>query len=101
MTRSRDQSLAVARISASGGLDRSFGENGVAAVNLAIGSASTVEQARAVAVPSTGKVVIAGAFERDLGGSGDAARDTDIGVARFNVDGSLDRPFGNNGVTKG
>lgn len=98
--RSRDQSLAVARISSSGGLDRSFGDGGVASVNLAIGASSTVEQARTVAVQSTGKVVVAGAFERDLGGSGDAARDTDIGIARFNVDGSLDKTFGTNGVTK-
>jgi uncharacterized delta-60 repeat protein len=100
VTRARDQRLAVARLGAKGGLDRRFGRSGTAEVNLAEGVTTTVEQARAVAVQSNGKIVTTAAFERAPGATGNAGRDTDVAVVRFNVDGSLDDTFGDDGVAK-
>jgi uncharacterized delta-60 repeat protein len=99
VTDNGDQALAVARIDAKGALDRTFGTNGIASVNVAAGG-KTVEIARSVIVQSTGKIVIAGPFEKDPTASGDAARDTDIAVARFDNTGKIDTTFGTNGVAK-
>lgn len=92
-----DQSLAVARIDASGGLDQSFGRDGVASVNVAIGG-KTLEVARGLAIQSDGKIVIAGPVEHDIAATGDAARDTDVALARFDTDGTIDTSFGTSGV---
>ncbi|MCC6236173.1 MAG: hypothetical protein IT299_01215 [Dehalococcoidia bacterium] len=92
-----DQALAVARFDAKGALDKTFGTEGVAQVNVAIGG-KAAEIARAVAVQADGKVVVAGPVEHDPTGSGDAARDTDVAVARFDATGKLDAGFGRGGV---
>lgn len=92
-----DQAFAVARIDAKGALDRTFGLDGVAQVNVAIGGKAG-EIARAVAVQVDGKIVIAGPVEHDPTGSGDAARDTDVAVARFDTSGKLDASFGRGGI---
>src|SRR5687768_13597896 len=94
-----DQALAVARLDARGGLDKTWGTEGIASVNVGVGG-RTGELARAIVVQSDGKVVIAGPFERDVTASGDAARDTDVAVARFDATGKLDASFGTNGVAK-
>jgi uncharacterized delta-60 repeat protein len=94
-----DQALAVARIDANGRLDTTFGTGGIASVNVGVGG-RTAELARGVVVQSDGKVVIAGPFERDVTAEGDAARDTDIAVARFDASGKLDTAFGSGGVAK-
>ena len=94
-----DQAMAVARTKADGTLDTTFSDDGYATVNVAPGG-KTGETSRGVAVQSTGKVVVAGSFEHDPTAQGDAARDTDIAVTRFDADGNLDPTFGTGGTTK-
>ena len=92
-----DQALAVARFDAAGALDKSFGKDGVASVNVAIGG-KAAEIARGVVVQSSGKIVIAGPVEHDPTASGDAAKDTDVALVRFDSTGKLDTTFGKGGV---
>lgn len=94
-----DQAMTVARIDATGKLDPTFGANGVATANVAVGG-KTGELARAVAVQSDGKILVAGPAERDPKGSGDAARDTDVAVVRFDAAGKLDPTYGTGGIAK-
>lgn len=92
-----DQALAVARFDAAGKLDNTFGKDGVASVNVAIGG-KAAEIARAVVVQANGKIVIAGPVEHDATASGDAAKDTDVALVRFDNTGKLDTAFGKGGV---
>ena len=94
-----DRPMAVARLGPTGGLDPSFGQNGIATINVAVGG-RTAEFARGVVIQSGGKVVIAGPVEHDPSASGDAARDTDITVVRFDATGQLDPTFGTNGIAR-
>ncbi len=94
-----DQALAVARLNDDGELDSTFGTAGVASVNVAAGG-KTAEIARSVVVQTDGKIVIAGPVEHDPLAAGDAARDTDIAVVRFDTTGKLDTTFGNEGVAR-
>jgi uncharacterized delta-60 repeat protein len=94
-----DQAMAVARIDANGKLDTTFGANGFATANVAVGGKAG-ELARAVAVQSDGKILIAGPAERDPKASGDAARDTDVAVVRFDTAGKLDPSYGTEGIAK-
>ncbi|MGH9280566.1 MAG: hypothetical protein ACRD12_21040 [Acidimicrobiales bacterium] len=94
-----DQAMAVARFGPGGGLDPSFGNNGVASTNVAAGG-KAAELARGVVVQPDGKVVISGPIEHDPAAGGDAARDTDIALARFDQDGRLDPTFGTGGVVR-
>ncbi len=96
-TEAGDQAMALARFDAKGALDKSFGKDGVASVNIAIGG-KAAELARSLVVQSSGKIVIAGPVEHDPTAAGDAGRDTDIGLARFDTSGKLDPTFGKNGV---
>lgn len=93
-----DQALAVARIDEKGALDKTFGKDGIASVNAAIGG-KAVEIARSVVVQANGKIVIAGPIEANPAATGDAAKDTDIAVARFDAAGKIDTTFGKSGVT--
>jgi uncharacterized delta-60 repeat protein len=94
-----DQAFAVARIDSAGKLDTTFGTNGVATANVAVGGKAG-EVARAVVVQGDGKVVISGPAEHDPKAAGDAARDTDIALARFDTTGKLDSTFGSAGIAK-
>jgi uncharacterized delta-60 repeat protein len=94
-----DQMMALARLDANGALDKTFGKDGLAAVNAAPGG-KAAELARSVVVQSSGKIVIAGPAEHDVAAAGDAARDTDLAVARFDNAGKLDPTFGSDGVAK-
>ncbi|MDQ4090314.1 MAG: hypothetical protein M3163_08425 [Actinomycetota bacterium] len=94
-----DQMMAVTRFTADGTVDAGFGAAGTATVNVAQGG-KAVELARGVVVQSDGKVVIAGPVEHDPAASGDAAKDTDIGLARFDTAGRLDPGFGDRGVVR-
>jgi uncharacterized delta-60 repeat protein len=98
-TENGDQALAVARLDATGGLDKTFGKDGVASVNVAV-NGKAAELARAVVVQSSGKIVIAGPIEHDTAATGDAAKDTDIALARFDTSGKLDPSFGKDGVAR-
>jgi len=94
-----DQLMAVTRFSPDGTVDAGFGANGVATVNVAKGG-KAVELARGVVVQSDGKVVVAGPVEHDPAATGDAAKDTDIALARFDETGRLDPAFGSGGVAR-
>ena len=94
-----DQQMAVTRFNADGSLDAGFGANGTATVNVAKGG-KAVELARGVVVQGDGKVVIAGPVEHDPAASGDAAKDTDVALARFDQSGRLDPMFGTAGVAR-
>jgi uncharacterized delta-60 repeat protein len=94
-----DQQMAVTRFNADGSRDAGFGANGTATVNVAIGG-KAVELARGVVVQNDGKVVVAGPVEHDPAAAGDAAKDTDIALARFDQSGRLDPAFGTAGVAR-
>ena len=94
-----DQLMAVTRFTTEGALDAGFGAGGVATVNVAKGG-KAVELARSVVVQSSGKVVVAGPVEHDPAASGDAAKDTDVALARFDETGRLDPTFGTGGVVR-
>lgn len=83
----------VRRFNADGTPDMTWGTNGVATHNLAVGAGGEV--ARGVVVQSTGKVVVLATVEH--AGAADA-RDRDVALARFNADGTLDTAFGTGGV---
>ncbi len=94
-----DQMMAVTRFNTDGTLDATFGTAGLATVNVAKG-AKAVELARGVVVQASGKVVISGPVEHDPGATGDAAKDTDIALARFDTTGKLDTTFGAGGIVR-
>lgn len=92
-----DQAMVLAKFNDDGTPDTSFADGGVAIVNVASGG-KTAELARGVAVLDDGKVVIGGPVEHDTSATGDAAKDTDIAILRFNPDGTLDGDFGDEGI---
>jgi uncharacterized delta-60 repeat protein len=79
------EDFALARYTANGTLDTSFGTGGV--VTTPIGSGN--DQGRSVALQSDGKIVVAGHARV---GSTD-----DIALVRYNLDGTLDNSFGAGG----
>src|SRR5688500_9662464 len=79
-----DQAMAVARLTEKGALDTTFGTGGIASVNVGV-NGKTAELARAVSVQSDGKIVISGPFEKDVTAAGDAARDIDVAIVRFDA----------------
>jgi len=80
--------IAVARYTTDGALDPAFGGDGTVTIDV-----EAIDDARAVAVPLDGRIVIAGttrpltAFE-------------DVAVLRLNRDGSLDPTFGTGGIVR-
>ena len=80
--------FAIARYNSDGSLDTGFGTGGRVS-----GSVNGI--ARAVAIQPDGKIVLAGDFELELSNGVFAS---DIVVARFNANGSLDLPFGTSGT---
>ena len=81
--------IALARYKPNGHLDRSFGDHGE--VRTLIGSKYGGVVARAVAIDSKGRIVVAG-FQ---GGPGQF-----FAVARYQPSGKLDRSFGENGTLR-
>lgn len=73
---------ALARYSADGSLDKSFGDGGRVRVALAPGA----ESIRSIAVLADGKILVAGYTDYNTGF-----------IARFNSDGSVDATFGEGG----
>jgi uncharacterized delta-60 repeat protein len=94
-----DQAMAVTRFRPDGSVDTGYGTAGVATVNVAVGG-KAVELARSVVVQAGGKAVVAGPVEHDPAAPGDAAKDTDIALARFDEAGRLDPTFGTGGVVR-
>jgi uncharacterized delta-60 repeat protein len=77
----RTGKFALARYNADGSPDDTFGLGGKQTTEF-----SVRHDAKAVAIQTDGKVVVAGSAQSDDGG--------DFALARYNSDGSLDRPFG-------
>ena len=88
-TTSSDMDFALVRLQADGSLDTSFGTGGKATANFA-----ELDYAYAAALQSDGRVVIGGRISDNL------SDEADVGVARFNADGTLDDSFGVAGKTR-
>lgn len=86
---SRDFTLA--RFTAAGALDLSF--NGTGYRSTSLGAANDI--ARHLALDANGKIIAAGDTSETIYQNGG-----DLVVARFNVDGSIDATFGNDGAVK-
>jgi uncharacterized delta-60 repeat protein len=83
--------IDVVRALASGELDASFGDAGIAHIPFAGGS--TIDHGNAVAVDASGRIVVAG--------SSDFFGDVRVAGARLLADGSLDTDFGDGGRIQG
>jgi uncharacterized delta-60 repeat protein len=94
-----DYALIVAKFLPTGAPDTSFGTGGVTTLNVVVGG-KAAEVARGIVLQSTGKIVIAGTAEHDITAADLLANDTDVVLARFNADGSVDTGFGTNGVVR-
>jgi uncharacterized delta-60 repeat protein len=79
---------AVVRLNSNGTLDTSFGNHGVASIDLRDGGG---ELATCLVVQPSGKIVVGVSF-----GTADAA--ATLALARFNDNGTLDTSFGNSGA---
>jgi uncharacterized delta-60 repeat protein len=78
------QDFTVVRYNTDGSLDTAFGGDGIVATPIGTGPASDI--ANSVALQPDGKILVAG-----ISGS-------DFGIARYNLDGSLDPTFGGDGI---
>lgn len=85
-----DNDFAVARLTGSGVLDSAFGTNGKVTTNIA----GRTDLAFAAALQNDGKILVAG---RVADGGGD---DPDVGIVRYNSDGSPDSSFGALGILR-
>ena len=83
-----DTDFALTRFNADGTIDTHFGNNGSVLTDFGTGS----NQAVAVAIQPDGKIVVAGTINGTIFDPFE-----DMGVARYNSDGTLDRSFGNGG----
>ena len=79
-----DEDIAVARYNTDGSLDTTFDGDGVVTTDV-----SVTDIGRGVAIQSDGKIVVAGQIEGTL---------PDIGVVRYNANGSLDTSFDTDGI---
>lgn len=96
---SADSSIVVAKFNAQGALDTSFGNAGVAIVNVTVGGQSR-ERARGVVVQSSGRIVVVGEAEHDPTAAGVLAQDTDIVLIGLTAAGARDNTFGTNGIVR-
>lgn len=89
-----DSRFAVARYSANGLIDRTFGGSGRVTTNFVTNDhgGSSGDAALGVALQGDGKIVAVGRAETDTG----LAR-TDVALARYNTNGTLDTSFGGDG----
>ena len=88
----RNGDIAVARYSADGSLDPSFGNNGIVISDFGSVPNYFADDATAVLLQPDGKIIVAG--DSDGGGY------YDFLIARYHANGTLDTTFGNNGFTK-
>jgi uncharacterized delta-60 repeat protein len=92
--------FGIARYTAAGRLDRSFGDRGKAVTNLGfvtVGRYPSQDRALAVAIQADGKLVVAGSSDA-LGREGEkGCCQQDFALVRYTVDGRLDPSFGDGG----
>ena len=91
---SLSETVIIARFNSNGTIDSSFNGNGIVTTNLfpSTGLYSTI--VKNIALQPDGKIVASGNGFRDVGLYGDY----DVFLLRYNVNGSLDESFGNNGI---
>src|SRR5262245_24152882 len=82
--------FAIARLHPDGSLDRSFGDNGRATVEL-----GGDDELRSMALQPDGKILLAGVS--DLGYPDNTFAEARFGLARLEPDGEIDHGFGNDG----
>lgn len=80
--------MAVVRYHADGGIDSTFGTNGLVMPELGFS-----EEINDMVLQPDGKIIVAGAIANDLSGA------ESFMLARFNSNGTLDSGFGTSGVT--
>ncbi len=85
----RFEPLEERRLLSAGGLDPSFGTDGIVKTDYFGGVKPDDAQAYSMALQTDGKIVVAGAHSLDA--------PDDVALARYNSDGSLDDSFGNDG----
>ncbi len=111
-----DRAFALTHTTATGALDLTFGVAGIAQVNVSAAPFGAVpnapsgapqasptgtgELAQGVAVKPDGKIVVSGQAETPGTAGKPDGRDTDIYVARFLANGTLDSGFGVGGVSR-
>jgi uncharacterized delta-60 repeat protein len=90
--------FAMARLNMDGSLDTTFGAGGMIAARFEPTNPDTVSTASSLAIQSDGKIIIGGdSFLKNPVAAG-YVTDSNMALARFNGDGSLDGSFGSNGV---
>lgn len=92
-----DYEIVVAKFSPAGELDDTFGEDGIARVNVREGGGAA-ELARGIVIQASGRIVVGGTAEHDPSAAGLLARDTDIVLVGFTAAGELDESFGEDGI---
>jgi uncharacterized delta-60 repeat protein len=105
-----DRAMVLTRVDAGGELVPSFGNDGVALVNVVTGPYAappagntpigTGEIGRGVGVQPDGKIVISGQAETPPSAGKPDSRDIDIYVSRFLPNGTLDATFGAGGTKR-
>lgn len=91
---SADFRTLLVKFTATGQIDRSWGNNGFVTRNIVTGTSGEV--ARGIIVQPSGKIVVGATVEAT--GAMDA-RDRNVAIVRFNSDGTPDTSFGTMGVT--
>ncbi len=86
-----DRDIGVARLLANGKLDATFDADGQLALGFDLGGTNQDRAAGVIIEPGTNRIIIAATVDQPTPG------DTDIGVARFLPDGSLDASFDTDG----
>lgn len=101
-----DRAFSITKTDATGKLDRTFGDDGIALVNVATGPfvggvdnpttppTGEGEVARGVAVQPDGKIVVLGQAETPQVATRKDTRDLDLYVVRLNPNGTRDTTFG-------
>ena len=87
--------IAVARMNADGSLDKTFSSDGKVTTDFS----GRVDSANAVIVQPDGKVIAGGVSTLAASGAVGGARD--LAIVRYNLDGSLDKTFSNDGMILG
>lgn len=92
-----DYAILIAKFTPDGELDDSFGTDGTVTLNAAVGGTNR-ETARGIVFQEDHIVICGEAEHAPLAANAAEARDTDIVLARFDLDGALDQTFGTDGL---
>jgi uncharacterized delta-60 repeat protein len=94
--RAGDQ-FALARYNSDGTLDQNFDSGGLISASFEPGNANTISLASSLAIQPDGKIVVGGdSFNRNPAAP-DYVLDSNVALARYNSDGTLDGTFGAGG----